>query len=299
MDASVLFTYAKTSRVGAVLAFLGRRAKCPPAVPLGLLVIVALLSSDRSVYAAPVVPVVRPVYLVPTDREVKAEYQSAIMDALYDLQQWYADQLDGSTFAISPAVDIVSGLHPSSFYSTNDTGGEYSTWFFYNVINDAFTMTGGQYNDPLHRWIFYVDADNAPGQFGGAALWGAAVLPGADLRGLIGEQPQPVSRWIGGLGHELGHTFGLPHPSACEPVYTAACPIDALMWTGYLTYPDAYLLAEDKALLRLSPFIGSQIAVAEPGSTSLLAVSLAWAAAGARAKARRRIAAQAKSPSRA
>lgn len=281
MSVSILYTYA--------IASLKRWTEVVSAVRLGLLVILALLSWNRFVYATPVLPDVRAVYLVPSDREAKAEYQSTILDALYDLQQWYADELNGSTFAISPVVDVVTGLHPASFYSANDTGGDYSTWFFYNVINDAFTITGAQYNDPAHRWIFYIDADNAPGQIGGAALWGAAVLPGADLLGLVGEQPEPISRWIGGLGHELGHTLGLPHPASCDPVYTSECPTDALMWTGYITYPDTYLLAEDKALLASSPFLQHAIAVAEPASLPLLAVSLACALAALRTSGRRRV----------
>ena len=81
-----------------------------------------------------------------------------------------------------------------------------------------------------------------------------AVLPAHDLRGLVGLEPLGVNRWIGGLGHELGHAFGLRHPPACE----MSCPFGPLMGLGYLTYPDAFLLPEDKAILNASPFFTAQ-----------------------------------------
>jgi hypothetical protein len=58
-----------------------------------------------------------------------------------------------------------------------------------------------------------------------------------------------LCRWVGGLGHELGHAFGLPHPAACD-AGLSGCPGNAaLMWTGYAVYPNTALLADDKAAL--------------------------------------------------
>lgn len=230
-----------------------------------------------SVWSAPAhaVPDVQAVYLIPSDRTFKQEYQTAIGEALGDLQAWYAGQLGGSTFSLSsPVVQSAPTPHTASYYSTNDTGGDFATWFFYNVVNDGFALTNGQFDDPAHRWLYYIDAAPAPGQIGGAALMGVAVLPAADLLGLVGQQPEPVSRWIGGLGHEVGHTFGLPHPSTCEPVLTPECPGQALMWTGYLTYPDAFLLPDDKAVLLSSPFFQKPAPVPEPNTLMVLIVSL-------------------------
>jgi hypothetical protein len=102
-----------------------------------------------------------------------------------------------------------------------------------------------------------------------------AVLPQHDLRGLIGEEPAPVSRFIGGLGHELGHAFGLPHPASCPG---PACTDQTLIWLGYITYPDSFLLPEDKQALLASRFIApidGTAAVPEPGTVALIASGLA------------------------
>jgi len=108
--------------------------------------------------------------------------------------------------------------------------------------------------------VFYIDADVACGQvIGGAA--GVALLAANDLRGLTGQQNVPacpgeppdaagVCRWVGGLGHELGHAFGLEHPVPCPGGSDDA----ALMCLGYITYPATYLTQADQEILDVSPF---------------------------------------------
>ncbi len=214
--------------------------------------------------------VVRFVYLVPVDREFRPCYQAAIEKAAEHLQVWLARQMgEGTTFSTNePIVEVVQTAHPADWYASNAAGANPDLWFWFNALADGFSLTGGEFDDPQYRWVFYLDADPACNQLTGAAA-GVALLPANDLRGLTGQQNVPpcpgqtpdnggLCRWIGGLGHELGHALGLPHPAACEDYDPATpCPADALMWTGYAIYPETHLLPEDQTALSASPFIGS------------------------------------------
>ena len=97
----------------------------------------------------------------------------------------------------------------------------------------------------------------------GAGGPGLIMVPRADLEGLTnpgiyyhcdeGPYNGPLGRWIGGLAHELGHSFGLPHPPGCDDGLST-CDEEALLWSGYESYPDTYLREDEKAVLRRSPF---------------------------------------------
>lgn len=129
-------------------------------------------------------------------------------------------------------------------------------------------MSGGTFNDPNNRWIYYIDAETDCGQITGGTS-GIALMPSNDLRGLTGESNLPPCsgqspdtsgkyRWIGGAGHEIGHSFNLPHPPGCDPP-TNNCQGGAnaaysLMWFGYAFYPNTYFLAENKQALLNSGF---------------------------------------------
>jgi hypothetical protein len=212
-------------------------------------------------------PVVRVIYLVPSDREVRRDYARHLDSAIGHVQVWLRNELgDDLSFSTDKKpVEVVETQHNASWYSTNPNG-DFAVWFFFNVIADAFALTGAQFNDPNNIWVFYIDAEPACGQLTGGVA-GVAVLPQHDLRGLAGEENIPpcptdpvdtagVCRWVGGLGHELGHALGLPHPLACEDGDpTTPCPENTLLWFGYRTYPDTYLLESDKTFLESSPFI--------------------------------------------
>jgi hypothetical protein len=220
-------------------------------------------------FAAAATPKVNLVYLVPTDKQVKQNYVTSMDAAVRSLIRWYAGQTTNhKTFgASSPTVVVVSLPHDSNYYANNPRPAIF-TQFWDNVLNDALPLTNGHFNDPLNTWAYYIDADPICNECGGCGTSGILLVSANDLRGLAGESsaftdpctsnkpfPYPPPRWIGGLGHELGHAFGLPHPPGCDDGNTAIqCDTNALMWAGYAAYPNTFLRDDNKAVLLNSPF---------------------------------------------
>lgn len=211
-------------------------------------------------------PTVHVVYLVPSDQDVNRTYVQAIRAAAENVQAWFQDALGtGATFALArPTVTVLHLEHAASWYATTPREDEEWLWFWFNVLEEAFELTGGHFGDPDDLWVYYVDAAPACGQGTGAAA-SVALLPRNDLLGLAGEptigtcsgQPeadQGTCRWVGGLGHEVGHALGLPHPAGCEEGL-ATCATRSLMWFGYFAYPDTFLTPAEQAALLDSPFI--------------------------------------------
>lgn len=217
-------------------------------------------------------PTVRMIYLVPFDKLRRDDYETAIAKAIKNLQIWYRQEI-GNTLTFSlhdPVVEVLITPHVSSWYANHEANGEFKYWFWENVLSDGFALTGGKFNDSKNRWIYYIDADPACGQVQGAGTSGVAELPANDLRGLVGEprlqicpsdpiDTTPICRWVGGLGHELGHAFGLPHPPSCDGTSLSAltCPSQTLMWLGYLNYPSTHLLDVNKNQLKHSQFFSA------------------------------------------
>lgn len=192
---------------------------------------------------------VRVIYLVSRDREEKPEYTAAIAHAIRDLQKWYGKQLGGPTFRLhDPVVEVEKSGRLAEWFYSNPNGVHEDNWGFNNTLDEAKGLVGAKYNDPNFVWVIYSDGPGNKGRGGG----GVACLPEDDLLGLVGKHPtqEDKLRWIAGLGHELGHAFGLPHPKDTDK------HADAIMWTGiYGKYPDkTYLTEDDKKILMRSPF---------------------------------------------
>lgn len=242
----------------------GRRAECSPpfrvAKGRGALQARATSDDDKKY--------VRFVYLVPADKQEKPEYRLAIENAAKHLQAWYRSQLgNGTSFNLrEPVVEVYHTTHDEIWYSTNpdtDWAGDWKYWF--NVVNDAFTLTGGSFEDPNNSWIIYIDAEAVCPLLQGGALNHVAAMGADDLKGLAGEPPRqqcngatlnyPPCRFVGGLGHELGHTLGLPHPPGCDDQQPVPCDSKSLMYLGYISYPNTYFSEQEKATLTSSGFM--------------------------------------------
>ena len=203
-------------------------------------------------------PVVRVVYLVPADRAESPEFLTATGAAIVHVQRWYWERMGNrKTFRLhNPVVEVRPLDHDAYWYIANRLDADPTQWFWQNVLHDGFAATGAGFHDPQNRWVFYIDAENQPDQaVGGNA--GVALLPQHDLMGLIGRSIFPgerdVCRWVGGLAHELGHAFELPHPPGYEK-FVFDRSGGSLMALGFRAYPETFLNPEDIEKLDASPF---------------------------------------------
>ena len=229
---------------------------------------------------------VRVLYAIPSDREFRADASEAIANALVDLQSWYRRELGGLTFSIYETTPEVCRMsEPEAYYESGNAWAR--------VVEGVQPCAPVQHGHPDFVWVIYPDVEEAcdePHELGAGGL-GLTILP--DIEGITnpgkdfyrcGEQSyfDPIGRWIGGLGHELGHALGLPHPPGCDPWDPATCDdLEALslMHDGYAPYPDTYLLPDDKEILIRSPFIGRGPASAPdsfdaPNASALQGVAL-------------------------
>ena len=192
---------------------------------------------------------VRIIYLVSSDREVDNDYLLGIEKAAISVQNFYQKELNGITFKLNnPIVEVLKCDKKANYFYTNPCDDNPANWGYFNTYNEVNKLLRVEFNDTNYTWVIYSDGPGNKGRGGS----GVCVMPEDDLKGLVGKHPtQPdIDRWHGGLAHELGHAFGLNHPSSPEN------HPKAIMWTGiYGYYPDlAYFTDEDKIILKSSIF---------------------------------------------
>jgi hypothetical protein len=190
------------------------------------------------------------VYLLPSDVAYDPRVALGMDRAIRHLQIWYQNQLaDGRTFSINfPAITVLHSSHPASYFAT-------SSWT--RATDEVFAALGGRFYDQSAVWNIYLPVVT-DGQGGSASV---ALLGENDVLGISGEDTGgfTIARWVGGLGHEMGHAFGLPHPPGCEEgVVSEDC--SSLMYLGYLDYPETFLTAAEKEQLNASPFYATDVA---------------------------------------
>ncbi len=190
-------------------------------------------------------------YLVPSDQDLDVEglawYEAAVDDVrgFYELQS-------GLTFDFN--IQVVQSAHPAMWFECDD--GD-TCW--------------GRLHDQLWELHYPLYADNTcflVAQQGNGAHWAAAMDPltfgglaqvGADAfqqmvdsdcaPGVCPQGGQDGDGVTGGIAHELGHAFGLPHPPETLP--NRAFSIMAEHWH----YPDNGFFGAEVELLRNHPIL--------------------------------------------
>ena len=209
---------------------------------------------------------VRVIYAAPSDREFRADASEAIAHAIVDLQSWYRRELGGLTFSLYEATPEECRMsQPADYYATGNVWDKVEA-----AVQHCAPVGGGPSN---FVWVIYPDVEESCEEDHelGAGGPGLTILHRGDLEGVKNPGPYfycdegpydgTLGRWVGGLGHELGHGFGLPHPPGCDEGLPT-CDSLALMANGYEIYPELYLRADNKEVLIRSPFIGREPASA-------------------------------------
>ena len=208
---------------------------------------------------------VRVLYVSPANRQFRADYSEGITHALVDLQSWYRRQTGGLTFSLHEATPEHCRLpEPEDYYARGDA--------WEKVQEDVQPCAPVEWGRADFVWVVYVDVYEACGEPHelGRGGNGITMMARWDLEGLTnprtfyycdeGPYEDSVGGRIGGVGHELGHALAdLRHPPGCDEGLPSCDPVYwSLMHLGYTTYPDTYLLTEDKETLFRSPFIAGE-----------------------------------------
>lgn len=178
---------------------------------------------------------VLPILFSPTDWNISSaevqEEAASVRSAMIDIQKFYAQAMGGMTFVLDE-LQVVQGQHAKEGYNIRWNGG--------NIYTDGVEFTGnmeaavveelytrgyptppGQNVDGYSVLIFVKGTGGfAGGREFPASDGGWAIMGDWALDSLQGDVVEGQYWWsgrrlqIGAAAHELGHTFGLPHPDA-------------------------------------------------------------------------------------
>lgn len=202
-----------------------------------------------------IIPTVNPIpysvvaYLItPTDKSFNPDYYRAVRSAIVDVQSWYKNQMgDNKTFTLNPVIiDTLTGLHPSSWFNSNNGDSLYNgtvAYAFYNTKYELKQLLGSKYDSAHNVYFVFVPAD-FPDE---TVPRGVAAEGLQNLEGLASRYPDS---WRGGVGHALGHAFGLTEVAVPNP--------DGIMSEGFTKYPACVLKPAEKDSLNISPFFKAQ-----------------------------------------
>jgi hypothetical protein len=184
-------------------------------------------------------PRVVPVVLLPADYRYDARRLPFSITAVDDVRAWYGRALDGVTFVAEPLV-VRRSRH--TFAELADSN--FQAWW--PLLQAEFAGLGRAWNDSSDIKVLLLvhgagawagaDSENGglrtraeAGRVPAGSLGGFVVIGDSAVGGLLaGACPtdgreRGTAWWCnwdtyrGTIAHELGHTFGLPHPDALRP----------------------------------------------------------------------------------
>lgn len=186
---------------------------------------------------------VKIVYFYPADYKYDQRYVNAIDPFVKDIQKWYADQLGGTAFYTDPVV-VIKGQK-----NTADYGAAQPTWA--DVESELGVQCGGGNKTVtlifLARPLQWGNGRSCGPWYSGGTNNGdvtvsettfdaqiVGIVTGTCPNGyLLGDWRCSVTAAKGGIAHELGHAFTLPHPLSCDVTAYAYCN-NTVMWSWWL-----------------------------------------------------------------
>lgn len=166
----------------------------------------AVFSKTISVIDPSACKTVKVFYVLPSDAEHTDRQQIVAKAVERNRQLW---SRDGATFIVEDVVTINSSLSSNAFLNNNDDIHNNPDWnWLGNAVNEVIAHTNVIMNDPNHKSIVFLEVD--VGGFcpcAAAANFHFAGMP----KWIIDRIEQGYDTEAGAIGHELGHTFGMPH----------------------------------------------------------------------------------------
>ncbi len=156
---------------------------------------------------------VRVFYIVPTNA-LHNNRQNIVYNAVLENQQKWSQW--GATFTVEP-IETIYSTHDINWFINHNDGFHNNTDFNWlgNSAIEVISNSDISLYDPNHRVVFFLEAD-VPCPCSAAANFGFAGQPKEVIDGIAND----IDPYIGVIGHELGHTFGMPHENCdgqCAP----------------------------------------------------------------------------------
>jgi hypothetical protein len=220
-------------------------------VTIAVFVVGSTAPAAFSASTTPPFKTVRVFWVKPSDVLYDKRIPDGITDVMKETQRYYQQEL-GKTFRLNdPVVEIDSNSHTASWFYTNQPSGE-GDKAYYAVFNGYEELQKKYGLDPQfgNRWVVVeeVSASSTTLDQQGAGGGGWVFMSKHEADGSAGLRSEPMTRWYGGMVHELGHAMGLPDASS-----TNGSPMSA----SFYSYPNCHFKDNEKTSLLNNKTYGS------------------------------------------